>query len=129
MALDELTLSFDFAEVAAGTDEDYFLAVPMPGTWKLEAAYFASKTARTADDTNYSTLSVENGGTTIASAATTTGGTGDLTAGEVVELSVSGSGTDLEFAQGDAVTVGKTDSGTGLALDGAVTLYFSHVRA
>lgn len=111
--------------IAASTDEIWYLPIAAPGKWRLEAAYFVSQTARTAHDTNYTDISLENAGTEIASEQTTTGDTGNLVAGTPVALALSG-GSALEFDQGEAITIKKTDAGTGLALDGSFG--FSLVR-
>lgn len=116
-----------FAAVAAGTGETFYAALPA-GKWKLTKASFTSWTARTANDTNYTTIAVKNGATTLASEATTTGDTGNLTAGGVLDLVITGTGTSLEFDGGDVISVTKTDAGSGLALDGEFLLEFEALR-
>jgi len=125
-SIDSTVISFHFAEVAAGTDQVWYVPVPMPGTWKLEKMYFTSDTARTAHATNNTDISVENATTEIASEVTTAGDTGNLVAGTAIELAITGTGTSLEFAQGGSITLKKTDGGAGLALDGGVAFYLTN---
>jgi hypothetical protein len=123
----EFVLQIPFAVIAAGTDETWYAPVP-EGTWKLESAVFVPWTARTANDTNYTTITVKKGATTLASEATTTGDTGNLVAGTPVTLVITGTGTSLEFTPSAPVVLGKADSGSGLALDGTFSLTFSAVQ-
>lgn len=124
------SLCLPFAEIAANTEETWYLPVPWPGTWKLIAAYFTPYTARTADDTNYCDLTIKKGSASLGvMSVKITGGTGDLVAGTAETISLTGTGQDLEFAQGASVVVAKTDPGNGLALDGALSLAFEKVRA
>lgn len=114
--------------VAAGTDEALYWTCALPGTWKIEKLYFTSHTARTAHDTNYTDISVENEGTEIASEQTTTGDTGNLTAGGELELAITGTGASLELAQGETLAFKKTDAAAGLALDGNFTVSLVQMR-
>lgn len=125
---EEVVLSIGFAQIAAGTNEVWYVPVPMSGTWLLTAAYFTSMTARTANDTNYTDISVENAGTEIASEQTTTSDTGNLVAGTAIALALTGTGKNLEFAQGGSITLKKTDAGTGLALDGVASFVLRKLR-
>lgn len=124
----EYTADLPFAAVAAGTDETWYVPLPSSGTWKLESAIFLPWTDRTANDTNYTTIAVKKGATTIASEATTTSDTGNLTAGTALTLAITGAGTNLEFGASAPVVVTKTDAGSGLALDGTFRFAFSAVR-
>ena len=80
----------------------------------------------TAHDSNYADLSIEINTTEIASEQTTTGDTGNLTAGTELELALSGS---LEVSDGDRVTVKKTHASSGVVLDGYVTIDIQVSRA
>lgn len=128
MGPDKITLTHSFAEIAANTSEVWYVPQPHEGTYRLKAAYFTSWTARTADDTNYTDISLEKAGTEIASEATTTGDTGDLVAGTAIALALTKVDSNIEFAQGSSITIKKTDSGTGLALDGTVSLALEKVH-
>lgn len=125
---DSHTLTLTFAEVAAGDAQVWYITKAAPGTHKVAAAYFVSDTARTANDTNYTDLSLEIAGTEIASEQTTTGDTGSLVAGTPIALALTGTGKQLELAQGAAITIKKTDAASGLALDGTVSILLTEVR-
>lgn len=129
---DLMELSLTFAEVAANTEETWYLPVTRAGTWKVIAVAFASMTARTADATNHCVLTVSNAGTAIWTMTLDTPTTDDLSAGEVVSTAapcagITGTGTTLEFAQYTAVRVAKTDPGTGLALDGTLVVTLQQI--
>lgn len=128
---DKITLVFPFATIAAGTGETWDQVVPFTGVWRVTSAYFNTMTARTADDTNYTTISVKVGSTTIASQTTKiTGGSGNLVEGTVLALTITGTAAQCEVTGGSTnVQCVKAESGTGLALDGAFTLGLERVRA
>jgi len=116
------------AVATAGTADTRSLAICPAGTWKIKAAYFSPDTAVTANDTNYATIALKNGATTIASESTTTTDTGNLTAQTPVALALTGTGKDLEFAQGEAVTIAVTKAASGVAIDGQVCVYLEQLR-
>jgi len=120
----QVTLTLE--EVAAGSPEEWYAAYSGSNDVQLVSAYLTSATARTANDTNYTTISIKKGLTTYGSLATTTSGTGNLTAGQAVAFSLSSTGTG--FSQGEVVEVHKDDSGSGLAFDGSVSLTFQVIR-
>jgi len=120
----QVTLIFPLT--AAGTDDEFPATLVVPNNVELETAYLTSGTARTASDTNYTTISIRQGATTYGTLATTTSGTGSLTAGQAVAFSLSSTGTG--FAQGGVVEIHKDDSGSGLAFDGSVSMLFRVVR-
>jgi hypothetical protein len=119
----------DLILVAANTGEDLYAPIAAAGTWKLRKVYFTPWTNRTADDANYTTFSVLKGATSLGAEAVTTSDTGNLVAGTAVEIVLTGSGKDLEFAQGSSIHFKKADTGTGLALDGAFSAELVQVRA
>ena len=129
MSKEEQAVSIQIAEVAAGTDQVWDIAWPYSGTWTITKLYFMPQTNRTAHDTNYTDSSVEVTTTEIASEQTTTGDTGNLTAGTAEVLALTASGTSLEIAQGERLTLKKTDAGTGVALDGTFTAVATKLRA
>lgn len=127
---DTLVLTLNFAEIAAGTDEAWYLPIPLDETYRLSAVYFTSMTARTANDTNYTTITVQTGATVIATQTTKiTGGSGDLVAGTAIAIPVTGTGKNLEFSLGDSIGILKTDAASGLALDGTFALVLTAIRA
>lgn len=122
-------LSHAVGSTAAGTDATFYVGVAGAGTWLLEAVYFVPETSITAHDTNFTDISLENGSTEIASERTTTGDTGDITAGTPVSIALTGTGKDLEFEQGEAIKVKKTDGGSGAVLHGSFAVLMSKLRA
>lgn len=73
--------------------------------------------AGTANDTNYATLTISAGGTTIATVDTDTAGTGSLVAGTAFDIPLTAAGQSVELSDGEVITVAKTFAGTGLAVD------------
>ncbi len=128
-ANERLVASFPFAEIAADTDEAWYWTCPHDGDWLIEAVYFAPMTARTADASDYTTISCENAGTEIATGSTTSGSLGSLVAGTGVVIPITGTGKNLEITKGETLAFKKTDTGTtGLALDGQGTVALRRVR-
>ena len=125
------TLTLHSAVVAAGTDEVFPCIIAEAGTWQLEAAAFVAGTAITADNTNFSDLSVDIGGTEVCSEQTTVTDLGNIAASGIAALAIAGTGQDLECTGGTSGTViecKKTDSGTGVAVDGTWCLSFVKLR-
>ena len=128
MTPDRREISLYMPIVAAGTDTHNGIRWPFAGTWRVESAYFLPDVAVTANDTNYKDISVELGGTEIASEQTTTGDTGDLVQGTALELALTVGGSSLEFEQGDSVVAKGTAGGSGVVLHGSVTLLVQQIR-
>lgn len=99
--------------VAAGTNEDWVLYRAVTHGQVL-GAYFSNGANLTGHATNYTTVSVRKGSTTVASRAFTAGN--DATADVPVELELASSSADRKFAPGDVLTFRKADSGTGMAI-------------
>jgi hypothetical protein len=90
-----------------------------PGKWLLQSAYHTAHEAVTAHDTNYATVAVKNGSTVVASAATTTTGTGDLSISEVSALALSGTAGDgLIFEGGEAFIFDVSKAASGVSISG-----------
>jgi len=123
-----MTMQVSLVETTAGTAETVYVAMPSANEWKLQAAYFAPDANVTSNDTNYATIALKQGATSLASEATTTTDLGSLTAGTAVALAMTaGTGASREFGAGDSVTVAVTKTGTGAALVGAVSLAFEKI--
>ena len=129
MAGEVEAVTVTFAAVAAGTDEVWDVAWPYPGTWLIESLTFMPMTNRTAHDTNFTDMSVNQCTTEIASERTTTGDTGNLVAGTNLTLAITSSGTNLEISEGGRLSFLKTDGGSGVALDGTFMCQARHIRA
>jgi len=109
--------------VAAGTDEERYTVVELPSPKaRIVAVSLVVDATATAHASNYTDLALQNGATVIASHSTATGGDGTLTAGTAVPLSIV-AGTDV-VADGDVLSLTKTDSGTGVAAQSTVTVLF-----
>lgn len=125
-----LTAGTGGAAIAAGTDADLYLANPHSYPVQVERVYIVANAALTANDTNYTTLTLKNGSTSLITARpTTVAGTG-FTAGEVESQAVlAAAGADLVIEPGAAIVFEKTDSGSGVAFNGAVVVSCRPVRA
>lgn len=117
-----MQVTLPWPSVAAGTDDERGVAIAAPGEWRLVAAYWCPDTAITANATNYTTLTVKQGSTTLATRATDVAG-GSAVKHTAEALTLSG-GAALEFGQGDVIQVDKDDSGTGAIVDGAFSFFF-----
>ena len=113
---------------AANVSESWMQVVASPNGAKglITKARFMPQTNVTADASNNFDLSLEINGTEVASEQTTSGDTGNLTAGTEIELALSGS---LEISDGDLLTVKKTHANSGALCEGTVTLDIEWYRA
>lgn len=118
------SVTHDFNVAAASADDRYF-AVPLPrGEWLLDSAMYVPAAALALDGTDYTTLSVLNGATTLGSIDNSATA---FVQGTPVLITLSG-GTALEFtAQTDAIELQKAETGSGSALNGSVTLSFTRL--
>lgn len=99
----------------------------LPGTWQIKRVQITPSTSVAIDATDYLDFAIKKVSTTIASLTTLTGGTA-LTAGTPVALTISGSGTTLEFAQGDAYNlVIDCAPGAGKAFNARVEVFWERV--
>lgn len=119
-------LSLHIPSTAADTTDEWYLACPFLGSWRIIGVKFAPATAVTANDTNYVQVVIA---TNASSASTTwtdiatfttqiTGGIG-FVLGTVISPVLSGLG--LEFGEGRQIRISKTDPGSGQILDGTFT--------
>lgn len=110
---------------AAGADEIARIARnDFPFRLAIESVYFTPEAAVTASDTNFATLTIKIGSTTIGT-LTTEVATGDLVAGTPIQIDVSGI---LTIDSGAVVSVTKTYSGSGAAMIGTVSMLVSEAR-
>jgi len=103
------------SDIAAGTAATVFV---MKAVRKLvlKKFGFAVSSDITANDTNYATIALTDGTTTFASASTTTGGTGNISANTLEDVSISVS----EVAEDTNLYVNVSHAGTGAAVNGLV---------
>ena len=113
---------------AANVSESWMQVVASPNGAKgqITKARFMPQTNVTADASNNFDLSLEINGTELASEQTTSGDTGNLTAGTEIELALSGS---LEISDGDLLTVKKTHANSGALCEGTVSIDVEWYRA
>ena len=129
--MDYCTLTLEVAEAAAAA-EDWYVAVPFPGVWKLDAAYFVPYTTTAADASDWTILRLYDAGgsNSIGNCTTNSGASngGAFTAGTPVAVALSG---DLEFAGSgaEAMKVAKADDGNGAAAEGQFVFAFRKFRA
>ena len=94
---------------------------------KIKRIYVIPNVTVAAHASNYITLTVKKGSTTLVSRATTVAG-GALTAGTVVALTITGTGGDLERAAAGVFEVAVAKAGTGPAYDFDVVAVYEGVR-
>lgn len=117
--------------IAAGADDERYIANPLPGEWKIKAIKFAPATAVAVHATNnfVATFTTNNGAAGADSSAIASIDTSAtaLVLKTTLALTLSGD-TELELGEGDQIKFAKVEGGTGAALDGAVTVYLEKVR-
>lgn len=119
------------ATVAAAAAETWFLfKVPAEiPTAQLIGAHWGNGAAITASDANYTTLSIMNGATTMATVDTRTsgsGGTGNVTADTAYAFTLSTTVANRRCVGGDTLTITKAETGTGAAVtaQSVITAWF-----
>jgi len=121
-----LPQTLDIVTIAAGTAEDRYVTPPADdgGEWKLTYATYTPATTDAADASNYTTIALKNGATTLGSLSNASTA---FTAGTPRAFTLTG-GTSLEFTAGtDSLDVNKAETGTGGILDGAINLLWERV--
>lgn len=114
---------------ADGTAVEYFIN-PLDDKAKVAAFVIVPNVAIAAHDTNYITITITNGATTLATQTTkVTGGAAmDIGVAITMTLGANGVGTALEVAAGGVLKVAITESGTGPAFDFKVYTIFRSTR-
>jgi hypothetical protein len=114
--------------VAAGTGGDIYVANASEQKLKIMAVYFVPHATTAAHGTNYATLTLTVGGTSMATARTTAADA--LTGGTVFEFTLTGTaGTALELSANCAnmLKCAVTHSGTGAAINGHLLVKCSEI--
>ncbi len=115
---------------AGGTSEDRYATPTHPdgGEWQLVKATWTPRTTLAVHASNYATLALKNGATTLGSLTTNSSGGTAFTANTPQAFTLTG-GTALEFtANTDPVEVDDTHAGTpGAAVQGEVALVFERI--
>jgi hypothetical protein len=109
------------------TDLEYLLNASLNAA-KIKRIYLIPNVSVTASDTNYITLTVKKGATTLLSRATTVAGTG-MIAGTVIAATITCTGGDLERGAAGVFEVAVAKAGTGPAYDIDVVVVYEGVRA
>ncbi len=121
-------LQVELSQGTAGSTEDHYITMPHAGEWRLDKAYLVTSAAVTSNDTNYATIAIKQGSTTLVTESTTTSDTGNLTAGTAFAMSVLASGgASLDFGPGDVVHVDVNKASSGVAVEGWITLSFNQI--
>lgn len=81
----------------------------------IQRLYLIPSVSVSTHASNYITVTVKKGANTLATHTTNSSGGTALTAGTPVELAITGTGLNLEIADGGAITVDVTKAGTGPA--------------
>lgn len=107
MAVNDTQLITAPFSLAAGTDDDLYLAIPDPGAqqWEVKAITITPQAAVAIDGTDYRTTTFKIGSTTIASSNTNTGGTARVE-GAPLPLTVSGAAAVPLTGSGTSATTG-----------------------
>jgi hypothetical protein len=129
-----LTLCIPLVETTANAAETKGAAVPTGGSakWRVVGAELHPDTNRTANDTNYATLALKVGSTTLGSFTTETtgsGGVGNLVALTPVAFGLSDEEGNPVVAGSSSVNVAVTKAASGVAVTGIVTVLLEAVRA
>lgn len=112
---------------SAGTDTEVtrYLAPPLPGKWRLEAAVVVPQVTLAADATDHATVTVSNGADDLGDI---TSATVALTAGTPRVIALSG-GSALDFdGQEDAATIVLGKEGAGGTAHVVVELVWRKAR-
>lgn len=115
---------------ATGASKTYDIALPSGSEWRLESATWIpdSDGAVSVAGTDYRTIAVKQGSTSLASITTNTGGTA-FVANTANALTVSG-GTSREFTGGtDTVKIDSAATGSGKVAKGVVVLTLKQMQA
>jgi hypothetical protein len=117
----------------AGTDDQWYIAFPYRGTWRIKGILFAPATAVAAAATDYTTVTITvNDGaagsdsSAVASFNTNTGGTA-LVLKTTVDLTVS-QVAGGELSRGKQIKIAKADTASGDILDGTFTFELEKIN-
>lgn len=124
-------VSITVVAATAGTDDAKTTEWTRPHAGRVTGIRFVPDRAVTANDTNYADISVEIGGTEIASEVTTTADTGSLVKNTPIDLALTADGADLEVSSGTDIEGLLTKVGTGVAIGGEfiVTVKYDRIGA
>lgn len=119
-----ITMMAELAQGTAGTAENHYITVPTAGEWLFKAAYINVNTTAALDGSNYATIALKQGATTVSSVDTSAT---TLTAGTSQALTNAAAGASAELGQGDTLHLAVTKTGSGIAVKGIVTVSLQSV--
>lgn len=107
MAINDTLLITTPLSLAAGTDDDLYLAIPDAGgqQWEVKAITITPQASVSIDGTDYRTTTFKIGSTTIAESTTNTGGTARVE-GAPLPLTVSAGAVAPLTGSGTSATTG-----------------------
>lgn len=109
--------SITHAVVAAASGEDWYWTQTLEGEWYIESAYYVPGTTKAIDATNYATMTLKQGSTSLGSLSNAVVA---FTAGTAREIDLVG-GVARQLGKGDVLNLNKADTATGAAMDGTLT--------
>lgn len=126
-----MLLCLQLDQATAGTAETVYATIPEggPAKWVVRGAEFQPDTNRTANNTDYATVAVKVGSTSLGSFTTEITGNGNLVAGTPVAFTLSGAEAAPHTAGASHINVAVTKAGSGVAVTGVVTILVEAVRA
>lgn len=120
--------------LAAGSGDTLYEAPPQDGgSWYLESASILPHNTSATDGSNYATVTLRNGSTSLGSTTTNSSGGAALTAAQKTALTLSG-GVSREFdsaptgANTEAANLLVAHTGTGVALDFDLLTTWTRIR-
>ena len=118
-----LVVSPTVGSATAGTADEQYVPVTLDGNRKLRLvkARFVPQANVTANNTNYATMAVKSGATVLASFTTEITGSGNLTEGTDILVTVA---SDAALEDSDVIEFDKVVSGSGVGIQGHWMLLF-----
>jgi hypothetical protein len=109
---------------AAGTDKTYYIDIPYVAEWEIIGASFTpdGDGAVSTHGTDYISLAVKQGSTTIASLTTNSSGGAALVAGTPTVMTLSNAPSTEFTGKTDVISLVGTNAGGGKVLKGVVSL-------
>lgn len=117
-----------FIESAAGSDDEWHIRYPYTDPARIVALRFMPSATVAADAANYWDLSVEVDSVEVASEQNTAADLNGVTAGTAVDLASTGTPASEELTSGSGIAAKKTETGTGMAIQGAVHVEIERYR-
>jgi len=127
-------LTLHIPSTAADTTDEWYIAMPGRGKWRIIEAKFAPATAVAANDTNYVEVTITTNDGAAGSDSSAIGSfTTQVTGGAALalkttrDITLSG-GSALELTEGQQIKIAKTDPGSGGILDGTFTFCLEKIN-